>query len=103
VLEFTTAPPTDQTIRIWYKGIHDTLSTYDDEISGTIPDALAIDWIETEMVEYLMEKEGRISEEMMRRLQIRRGDSAQVQSANRIQSTNKPISKFLSIRDMDPR
>lgn len=100
VLEFDSQPLEDETIRIWYKGIHDTLNTYDDNISHTIPDALAIDWVKTELFEYLLEKEGRLSDEMMRRYQIQRGDSAAVRSENRIQSTNKPISKFLNIRDL---
>jgi len=106
VLEFKTEPPYDtavpstQTIRLWYKGYHATLDTYDDNISHTIPDPLAIEYVRSELFSYLLEKEGRISEDMMRRLQIKRGDLAQIESRNRIQSTNKPISKFLNIRDM---
>ncbi|RPI95493.1 MAG: hypothetical protein EHM40_02765 [Chloroflexi bacterium] len=106
VLEFKDQPPYDgttpanQTFRIWYKGYHATLDTYEDAISGTIPDPLAIEYVRSELFSYLLEKEGRISEDMMRRLQIKRGDLAQIESRNRIQSTNKPISKFLNIRDM---
>ena len=92
--------PGDQTIRIWYKGYHDILDTYDDSISGTIPDPLAIEYVKSELMSYLLEKEGRISDDMMRRFQIQRGDLAQIESRNRITSTSKPISKFLSIRDL---
>ncbi len=107
VLEFVTQPPYDlvtpanETIRIWYKGYHSTLDTYEDAISGTIPDPLAIEYVRNELFNYLLEKEGRISEDMMRRLQIKRGDLAAIESKNRIQSTNKAISKFLGIRDMN--
>jgi len=108
VLEFSTQPPYDsttaanQTFRIWYKGYHATLDTYEDKISGTIPNALAIEWVKTELMDYALEKEGRISDDLMRRFQIRRGDMARVESEHRIQSTPKPISKFLNIRDLDP-
>lgn len=106
VLEFKTQPPYDGvtaancTIRIWYKGYHAALDTYEDEISGTIPDPLAIEYVKMELRQYLAEKEGRISEDMMRRLQMQRSDLAGIEAKNRIQSTNKPISKFLSIRDL---
>lgn len=106
VLEFKSYPPYDpsvpatQTFRIWYKGYHPTIDTYDDSISHTIPDPLAIEYVKNELFGYLMEKEGSISEDMLRRFNIQRGDLANIESRNRIQSANKPISKFLSIRDM---
>jgi hypothetical protein len=99
VLSFTTQPR-EGTVRIWYKGYHDTLDTYNDPISPTIPDPLAIEYVKNELFNYLLEKEGRISEDMMRRLQIRRGDKAEIESKNHIRNANKQISKFLNIRDM---
>lgn len=90
------------TIRIWYKDYHEELDTYEDVLNETVPEPLAIQYVRNEIMEWSM-GQGRLSEEQLRRFQIQRGDLAQARQDNHINTANKKFSKFLSIRDLDPR
>lgn len=90
------------TIRIWYKDYHEELDTYEDVLNENVPEPLAIQYVKNEIMEWQM-GQGRLSEEQLRRFQIQRGDLAQSRQDNRINSANKKISKFLSIRDLNSR
>jgi hypothetical protein len=98
--DYDGATAANQTFRLWYRDYHPNVDTYDDVISETIPEPLAIQYVKNELMDYLMQKDGRISEDMMRRFQISRGDLQDARANNRINTANRKISKFLSIRDM---
>lgn len=105
-LIFNKQPPYDgttasnYTLRLWYRDYHPTVDTYDDAIAETIPEPLAIEYVKDELMRFKLEKEGRISEDMMRRYQMQRGDLMQIKTDNRVHVANKKISKFLSLRDL---
>lgn len=98
-LEFDVVPvaKTGDTIRIWYKNYHWNVNVYSDKISHTVPEPLAIEYLKKEMLNYLIEKDGYITDEMMRRLQIQGSNLAMARSENRIQAAPRKISRFLSI------
>lgn len=97
---YDSTTPANCTLRLWYRDYHPTVDTYDDFISETIPEPLAIEYVKDELMRYKMEKEGRISEDMMRRYQIQRGDLLQAESKNRVHVAHKKLTKFLPIRDL---
>lgn len=84
-------------IRIWYRGYHWNVGVYGDKISHTIPEPLAVEYLKNELLDYLIEKDGYINDEMMRRLQIQRGNLSQVRTENRVHNAPRKISRFLSI------
>lgn len=98
-LEFDVIPAakTGDTIRLWYKGYHWNVNVYSDKISHTIPEPLSIEYLKKEMLNYLVEKDGYITDEMMRRLQIQGGNLAMVRSENRVHAAPRKISRFLPI------
>ena len=98
-LEFDSLPfaVAGDTIRIWYKSYHWDVSVYSDKISHTVPEPLAIEFLKKEILDELVNRDGYINDEMMRRLNLQRGNLGQVRTENRVHNAPRKISKFLPI------
>lgn len=88
------------TLRIWYNDYHPAVDSYDDIISENIPEPRVIHECKLALQEWMVEKNSDYSQESMMRLQLLQNKQAKAEVVNRINSPQRKISKFLSIRDM---
>lgn len=105
-LVFNSQPPYDSdtpennTLRIWYRDYHESVSVYSDPIAETIPDKRVIDECKLALFEWLMEKNSDLSEEARLRLGILQRKQADSEVKHRINNPSRRISSFLNIRDL---
>ena len=98
-IPFDTITASNYTLRLWYRDYHPELDTYDDVVSETIPEPLAIQYVKNELMEWAMTG-NRLSPEQVQRYQMQRGDLQMAKSESRINSAQRKLSKFLDIGNM---